>query len=152
MFYQFRIKQSYKFQVCWAGLPPHLLQAVRLNSILVKAVAKALDMMIKAEVTSEIHLENLLNKHKRIVPSKPALSKTHHPIEDEAAFEKDSQTAAVVCNLHQHSSTCHKGKVGKKGCRLSRPQALVKETSCCQIEHCIDAKGKTGNYTRFLCT
>ena len=134
------------FQVCWAGLPPHLLQAVALNSILVEAVAKALDMMIRAEVDSEIHVENLLNKNNKVIPSKPALKETHHPIKEKEAFEKDTQTAAVICNLHQHSSTCHKGKVGKKGCRLSRPQSLVKETSCCQIKHCIDDKGNNGNY------
>lgn len=122
-------------KVCWAGLPPHLLQAAASNTELIKAVTKSLDMMITAEVRPDIHAEQLLNKTKKPpVLMKPALSTVHHPAKEPLLFETDAHRAACVCNFHQHSSTCRSGNAGKKGCRLSRPQALVNETGCWQIK------------------
>lgn len=104
-----------------------------MNEILIEAVAKSLDMLIKAEVEPEIHVEHLLNKCKKRTVEKPSLATVHHPDKDPVSFKNDAHRAAVVCNLHQHSSTCHSGNAGKKGCRLSRPQALVEKTGCCQL-------------------
>lgn len=120
--------------VCWTGLPPNLLQAIANIPVLVKAVAKALDMMIKAEVNSEVHVQYLHNKVNKVVQSKPAHTKAHHPSEESHLFNRDVQQAAIMCNSHQHSSTCHSGRAGKTACRLCRPQASVNKTSCCQIK------------------
>lgn len=118
-------------------MPPHLLQAAALSTILIEAVAKSLDMMIKAEVRPDIHVEQLLNKSKKPpVTQKPTVYTAHNPEEDPFLFETDAHRAACVCNFHQHSSTCHSGNSGKKGCRLSRPQELVEKTGCVQIKPC----------------
>lgn len=122
--------------VCWTGLPPHLLQAVTNIPVLMETVAGALDLMIKAEVNLEVHVEYLVNKLNKMVQPKPALITAHHPSSETHLFDVDVQRAAIMCNSHQHSSACHSGKAGKKGCRLSRPQALVNKTSCCQIKPC----------------
>lgn len=100
-------------------------------------VADSLDLMLKAEVDPNRHVEQLLNKAAKRMPLKPALATVHDPINNQELFKTDAHNAAVVCNFHQHSSTCHSGKAGKTGCRLSRPQELVKKTGCCQIKPCI---------------
>lgn len=61
----------------------------------------------------------------KVVHPKPALTTAHHPSSEPRLFNRDVQQAAIVCNSHQHSSTCHSGRAGKIGCRLARPQALV---------------------------
>ena len=122
--------------VCWAGLPPHLLQEAALSSILVEAVAASLGLALKAEVDPDRHVEQLLNKAAKRMPSKPAVATLHDPINNPILFKRDADNAAVVCNFHQHSSTCRSGKAGKTGCRLARPQELVCKTGCCQIQPC----------------
>lgn len=142
-------------KVCWAGLPPHLLQEAALNFILVEAVADSLCVVLKAEVDPVIHVEQLLNKAAKRMPSKPALATVHDPIKDPILFKRDADNAAVVCNFHQHSSTCRSGKAGKTGCRLSRPQELVSKTGCCQINPCKPApdqpKGFSNNLNVCVC-
>lgn len=96
--------------------------------------------MIKGEVDPEIHVEQMIHKLKSQMPPIPSLTKVHHPLQHPDLFEKDAQRAAGVCNYHQHSSTCHSGNAGKKGCRLSRPQALIQHTTCCQIKPRLPSK------------
>ena len=95
--------------VCWTGLPPNLLQAIANIPVLVKAVAKALDIMIKAEVNSEVHVKYLLIKVNKVVQPKPAPTKAHHPSKESHLFNRDVQQAAIMLNSHQHLSSFWKG-------------------------------------------
>ena len=124
----------YLHVVFWGGLPPHLLQAAALNSTLSRAAAHSIGLVIKAEVDPEYHIQNILDKVNSKVTSKPALITPHHPIEQEQTFKQECQRAAVVCNIHQHSTTCYKGTIGKTECRMALPRALVNKTSYCQIQ------------------
>ena len=127
--------------VYWGGLPAHLLQSVATYPALIGAVAKALDGMVKAEVDPIIQAEQLVDKLNGIIPPKPSLSTSHHPIRDSVAFHQDVQKTVVICNCHSHSQTCRVGKVGKKSCRMRRPQPLVEQTTCTQTEPTIDGNG-----------
>lgn len=120
--------------VFWGGLPPHLLQAAAMNSTLIEAVTKSIDLMIKAEVDPEFHIENLLGKFNSTINPKPALFTPHHPIKQREKFDEEYQRAAVTCNIHQHSSTCYKGTIGKTECRLALPRAITMKTCHCQIK------------------
>ena len=122
--------------VYWGGLAPHVLQVAALSPVLISAVAKSIDMIVKAEVTSDIHVEHLLNKIRKIKQPKPALTVPNHPLRQPSLFKNDAQWAAVCCNVHQHSSTCYSGKIGKVQCRMALPKETVEQTGCYQIKPC----------------
>ena len=122
--------------VYWGGISPNVLQAASLNPILSNAVAKSIDMVLKAEVNPNIHVEYLLKKIKKIIPTKPTLTIPRHPILEPQLFDNDAEWAAVYCNSHQHSSTCYSGKMGKIQCRMAYPKEIIDQTGCFQIEPC----------------
>lgn len=39
------------------------------------------------------------------------------------------------CNIHHHSSTCKKTRLGAVQCRLVRPQSSVAHTTCTEIKY-----------------
>ena len=57
---------------------------------------------------------------------------------------EDVSRAASQTQLHRHTGTCRKGKVGLIRCRVSRPHPIVQETSVVQIESVKIDKGKQG--------
>jgi hypothetical protein len=127
--------------VYWGGLPAHLLQCAASYEALISAVAKALDGIVKGEVDADVHVEHLLQKAEEIIPPRPALTTARHPLRQPTEFNDDVQQAAIICNCHSHSQTCKAGKLGKKSCRMRRPQPIVLETSCCQIVPFQEANG-----------
>lgn len=118
------------------GSPPHLLKAAALSPILIGSVAKAIDMVIKAEVNPNVHVEHLLTTIKKTILSKPALCNPHHPCNQRQLFEVDSHKAAVCCNIHQHSRTFHSERRGKTQCPLAISKETVKQTTSFQIKPC----------------
>ncbi|EFX63049.1 hypothetical protein DAPPUDRAFT_336007 [Daphnia pulex] len=58
--------------VCWTRFPPNMLQPVANIPDLVESVAKEIDMMIKAEINSEVNVEYLPYKVNKVVKPKPA--------------------------------------------------------------------------------
>lgn len=120
--------------VCWGGLPGHLLQSSATFPVLIDAVAEALNGMVKAEVDPLIQAGQLINQINRIAPPRPCLITASNPIANPEKFYEEVNSAAIMCNCHSHTETCHKGKIGKICCRCRRPQGLVSETSCVQIE------------------
>ena len=73
--------------VFWGGLTPHLLQAAALNLTLIEAVTNSIDLIIKAEVDPEFHVEHLLAKFNSRVQPKPALITPHHPIKEKSKIQ-----------------------------------------------------------------
>ena len=124
--------------VYWGSLPTQLLQTSATYPALIAAVAKALDNIISAEIDPIIQVEQLVKKFHGISSPKPSLSTAHHPVHDPIKFNEDVQKTVAICNTHNHSHTCRAGKVGKKSCRMRRPQPIVDKTMCTQIEPYID--------------
>ena len=133
--------------IVWGSLTPSLLQAATPVPQLREAIIKLLDRMVTAELTIKTMAEHLLNQFpggER--PTKPALNISHNPVADPVAFSFDFQHAASVANIHSHSHTCHKGKQGKKGCRLCRPAPAADSTHVVQLLPTPDPEKKT-SYT-----
>ena len=120
-----------------------MLQAAALSPVWIGAVAKVIDMVIKAEINSNVHVEHLLKKIKKIGVAKPALSTPHHPITERKLFESDAHKAAVCCNVHEHTRTCHSGRRGKIQCRMALPKENIHQTGCFQIKPCSVSKSSS---------
>ena len=60
----------------------------------------------------------------------PSLVTVCNPVSNPEEFKKVANTAAMICNCHSHTETCHKGKIGKLCCRCRRPHPLVTKTGC----------------------
>ena len=88
--------------VYWGELTANLLQSAATYAVLLGAVAKALDGMVKAEVDS-VQVEHLINNFEGIVPHKPAISNAHNPTRYPEQFYQDSQQTVIVCNSHSHN-------------------------------------------------
>ena len=126
--------------VYWGSLPAHLLQSVATYPALIGAVAKALDGMVRAEVDPIIQSEQLVDKLNGIIPPKPSQWRQPPNPWFSSVSSRRSKTV-VICNCHSDSQTCRVGKVEKKSCRMRRPQPLVEQTTCTQIEPTIDGNG-----------
>ena len=81
--------------VYWGELTANLLQSAATYAVLLGAVAKALDGMVKAEVDS-VQVEHLINNFEGIVPHKPAISNAHNPTRYSEQFYQDLQQTVFV--------------------------------------------------------
>jgi hypothetical protein len=122
--------------VFWGGLPPTLLQAAGGIHLLADAIARAINIIVKAELQPITHFNHLLRDLKNETVPHASLFVPHHPIKQTQLFETDVERTVDLCNVHQHTTTCTKGKTGMYSCRLGRPMDIEEETECKQIIGC----------------
>ena len=120
--------------VFWDGLPWHLLKSSATFPVLIDEVAEALNGMVKAEVDPLIQAGQLINQNNRIAPPRHCLITASNPITNPEKYYEEVNSVAMICNCHCHIETCHKGKIEKICCKCRRPQGLVSEINCVQIE------------------
>ena len=77
---------------------------------------------------------------------KPCLFAAHDPLLNPQEFNDDVQRAVSVCNIHEHSMTCKKTKIGLNQCRLARPQQTTPETRVVQIRKTNGQNGAQSEY------
>jgi hypothetical protein len=92
----------------------------------------AVDSMTCSSIPESFHLENkqrLDNRDPLLRFSFDSTFQIPNSLEMEDALIERSNQIAVALQTHHHSKTCHKGKVGKTKCRLSRPQPVIDITA-----------------------
>jgi hypothetical protein len=111
----------------WTAICPKTLQMVAHDDIMTKTAAKVLDSLCMASIPFEYHKSN---KDRLLSKSPPLRHGFETPTPDPADVEffVRAYRLAAMFQTHNHSFTCHKGKVGKHRCRLCRPQRVIDET------------------------
>ena len=111
----------------WSSFRPKTLQMVAHNATLSECAGKVLDTMTIASIPFKYHKENKDRLLAKLPPIRYGLD-TPMPYPLESEFRDRMLKIGVMFQTHNHSFTCHKGKVGKHRCRLSRPQKVINET------------------------
>ena len=120
--------------IVWGGLPPCILQSASGVNDLLGTIAQLLDRMVTAELEITTMAKHLLDQFPGAeINKKPCQMIPHNPITHPTEFECDVQNAAAHCNIHGHSTTCHKSKQGETTCRLGRPAPEASETHVVQL-------------------
>ncbi len=127
------------------NLPPQLLQSVAEYPDLVQHLTTVLDTMYCAEVPRSNHIEHLLEKSMVNDPSyqereakiqffvPAALRTPPNPLTCPEEWKQYSSNNAIHKQLHDHTFTCHRGKVGEVMCRLLFERPLASETRVVQL-------------------
>jgi hypothetical protein len=141
----------------WSGLTPELLQALASGDPaldeLRRSATDVLDSMVRGTVDPERHGvrdQDKADRNNELNGEGPASLESEYPREWEAilrdltdsthdAQHSDSRISerqieefverhvANIMNYHTHSATCHKGKYGKRSCRMANPQPICPE-------------------------
>ena len=112
----------------WGGLPPFLLQKCAEFDQLVAALRAVIDSMYTAEISKAGYDARLARSVS--APSTrfyPSLLECPAPTPDgnwKTLFQMRSDEVATAVQVHSHTFTCHKGKAGKRGCRMTFPQSI----------------------------
>ncbi len=121
----------------WGGLTPCVLQAAGGIPGLVHQLSEAINNVVLAHLKPLVHFRHLIRDHfHKDQPAHASLFKSHHPVIEKEQFIEDFQRTADLCNVHQHTSSCFKTKIGKRCCRFGRPVRLRATTGCEQIIAC----------------
>ena len=123
--------------VClWGNIPPELMQKAAFNENIVRKVAQVLDSQYAAQFPPVIHVKGMLNRIHRnaAIHKKPSRMLVTTPRSVRlAAFRLDTALKADIVGVHKHTFTCHKGKHGKRCCRVAQPSGLISKTGPVQI-------------------
>ena len=98
--------------------------------------AKVLESMYCAELPREIHVRDIIRKkmeYEARAPHVAIMLRERPDINDEEGWIQHSHKAASSVNIHEHCMTCHKGKMGKTGCRTCYNQGLSPQTGPTQL-------------------
>ena len=117
----------------WGNLSPYILQACVSIEELLNTAISIIDNMICSKLSPKMHMEKMLNNFQKQRPAAPNLYPSHNPIYEPTEFQNDVDRVISTTNIHTHSFTCHKGKIGKRKCRMSYPQNLCEHTRCVQL-------------------
>jgi hypothetical protein len=113
------------------GLSPKLLQKSIISERLIHAIEEALNSMFSATIPREWHIAQLLSEYSKTMKQADATKNFFGPI-PALVCPKQDQNLLVCCKckrqIHKHSFTCHKGRVGLVYCRLCKPSGMVNRT------------------------
>ena len=120
----------------WGNIPPALMQKAASNENIVSKVAQVLDSQFAAQFPPVIHVKGMLNRIHRNAElyRKPSRMVATTPLSvGLAAFRLDTAMKADIVGVHKDTFTCHKGKHGKRCCRVAQPSGLIARTGPVQI-------------------
>lgn len=117
----------------WGSYPPHLLQKVAAFPELVETLSNALNSMFLAEIPVNAHLNGILNRKENKKSERFAFSSCPNIMNNNDDYNIRLHSLIDTVQIHSHKPTCHKGKYGKTGCRLSKPSGFIPQTSCVQL-------------------
>jgi hypothetical protein len=116
----------------WGSFCPQLIQAAATSVLYRDIVSQALESMFKCELPRQTHMERL-ELRARIAQMMegsclpPAVSRSPDAISCHS-YEERAHAAALESNIHHHTFTCHKGKKGKRQCRMCMPAGRLDQT------------------------
>ena len=113
---------------CTVG--PHLLQRCQANKQLASKLAALIDSVIVAQLPADVHAARI-ERLRRGEPAERVGLRSgtgDAPLpcadDDGLAFAQWRDTIIATTNVHTHSATCKKGRVGDTKCRLSFPRGV----------------------------
>ena len=104
-----------------SGITPDIMQAAVNNPSCLERIRNSIDSMVKAEIPSTFQTNSSDNPVASEQPYRAALTSSPLPITDNDGFWQRVYRTAASVQCHKHSSTCHKGKSGRYGCRMAMP-------------------------------
>jgi len=112
----------------WGSIPPALMQKAAHNRNITGKIATVLDSYYTAQLPPSVHVKGMLNRiaksTKRPVRM-PVITPTQLGLQ---RFTINTAEKADFVGVHRHTFTCHKGKHGEFGCRVSQPSGLSEQT------------------------
>ncbi len=111
---------------CTVG--PTLLQRCQADQDLVARIASLIDSIIIATLPEECHQQLTNRRELHLAPERVGLTAGWStPMPDEGNGQEYLdwvRTVVATTNVHRHSSTCRKGPIGEKRCRLAFPRGV----------------------------
>jgi hypothetical protein len=122
----------------WSRIGPEALRLAAADPTSTTVIAKVIDSMTCASIPLEFHVQNKQRIAQKRAYRRFLFESTSSVYRNLDFYDRLYQVAAIL-QTHVHSSTCHKGKIGKTRCRLSRPQET--STTTHPVLLCIENKG-----------